>query len=65
MFIDEGFGTLDSESLDNAIDTLIELQDNGRIIGVISHVNELKERIPHKLIVEMDTKGSKAYFNKI
>ena len=65
MFIDEGFGTLDSESLDNAIDTLIELQDNGRIIGVISHVNELKERIPHKLIVEMDTKGSRAYFNKI
>ncbi|MGX4599818.1 AAA family ATPase [Faecalimicrobium sp. JNUCC 81] len=65
MFIDEGFGTLDSESLDNAIDTLMELQDNGRIIGVISHVNELKERIPSKLIVEMDTKGSKAYFNKI
>lgn len=65
MFIDEGFGTLDSESLDNAIDTLMELQDNGRIIGVISHVNELKERIPAKLIVEMDTKGSKAYFNKI
>lgn len=64
MFIDEGFGTLDSESLDNAIDTLMELQDNGRIIGVISHVNELKERIPSKLIVEMDTKGSKAYFNK-
>ena len=65
MFIDEGFGTLDSESLDNAIDTLMELQDNGRIIGVISHVNELKERIPAKLIVEMDNKGSKAYFNKI
>lgn len=65
MFIDEGFGTLDSESLDNAIDTLMELQDNGRIIGVISHVNELKERIPAKLIVEMDSKGSKAYFNKI
>ncbi len=65
MFIDEGCGTLDSESLDNAIDTLMELQDNGRIIGVISHVNELKERIPAKLIVEMDNKGSKAYFNKI
>ena len=65
MFIDEGFGTLDSESLDNAIDTLMELQDNGRIIGIISHVNELKERIPAKLIVETDTKGSKAYFNKI
>ena len=64
MFIDEGFGTLDSESLDQAIDILMELQDYGRLIGVISHVNELKERIPAKLVVEMDSNGSRAYFKK-
>lgn len=64
MFIDEGFGTLDSESLDQAIDILMELQDHGRLIGVISHVNELKERIPAKLVVEMDCTGSYAYFKK-
>ena len=62
MFIDEGFGTLDSESLDQAIDILMELQDHGRLIGVISHVHELKERIPAKLVVEMDNRGSHAYF---
>ena len=64
MFIDDGFGTLDSESLDLAIDILMELQDYGRLIGVISHVNELKERIPAKLVVEMDSNGSRAYFKK-
>ena len=64
MFIDEGFGTLDSESLDQAIDILMELQDHGRLIGVISHVNELKERIPAKLVVETDGAGSQAYFRK-
>ena len=64
MFIDEGFGTLDSESLDQAIDILMELQDYGRLIGVISHVNELKERIPAKLVVETNGMGSYAYFKK-
>lgn len=64
MFIDEGFGTLDSESLEQAIDILMELQDHGRLIGVISHVNELKERIPSKLVVEMDVNGSRAYFKR-
>lgn len=62
MFIDEGFGTLDSESLEHAIDILIELQDHGRIVGVISHVNELKERIPTKLVVEKTPQGSTAEF---
>ena len=51
MFIDEGFGSLDEESLMRAIDTLIELQNAGRMIGVISHVSELKEAIPAVLQV--------------
>ncbi len=51
MFIDEGFGSLDEESLMRAINTLIELQNAGRMIGVISHVSELKEAIPAVLQV--------------
>ena len=62
MFIDEGFGTLDSESLEQAIDILMDLQDHGRLIGVISHVNELKERIPAKLVVQSSSEGSIAFF---
>ena len=62
MFIDEGFGTLDSKSLEDAIDILIQLQNNGRLIGIISHVNELKERIPSKLEVTKTVNGSFAKF---
>lgn len=62
IFIDEGFGTLDPESLDIAIDCLIDLQDNGRVVGVISHVQELKDRIDVKLEVTSTNKGSKAEF---
>jgi exonuclease SbcC len=45
MFIDEGFGTLDSDYLDVALNALSNLQSEGKIIGVISHLAELKERI--------------------
>lgn len=45
LFIDEGFGSLDPESLDSAIQCLVEIQQSGRLVGVISHVPELKERI--------------------
>ena len=62
MFIDEGFGTLDPESLDSAIECLIDLQDDGRVVGVISHVQELKDRIETKLEVSSTNKGSKAVF---
>lgn len=62
MFIDEGFGTLDPESLDAAIECLVDLQDDGRIVGVISHVQELKDRIEVKLEVSSTSKGSKAVF---
>ena len=62
MFVDEGFGTLDSESLDNAIQCLIELQNSGRLVGIISHVEELKNRIDAKLLIEPFSKGSKTKF---
>lgn len=63
IFIDEGFGTLDPESLDNAIECLLNLQQGGRIVGIISHVLELKERIDARLeVTPGDKEGSKAEF---
>ncbi len=58
LFIDEGFGALDTESLDHALDTLTSLSAGNRLIGIISHVNELKERIDHQIIVEKSNNGS-------
>ncbi|WP_040286140.1 AAA family ATPase [Sporosarcina koreensis] len=57
MFIDEGFGSLDEESLQKAIDTLVNLQKDGRMIGVISHVAELKEAFPAVLRVQKSVEG--------
>lgn len=62
MFVDEGFGTLDPESLDNAIECLIDLQKGGRLVGIISHVPELKERIDVRLEITPAKEGSKARF---
>ena len=62
LFIDEGFGSLDSESLDNAIKTLMELQSGGRLVGIISHVAELKERIDTYLEVTSTKDGSFTQF---
>lgn len=58
MFIDEGFGSLDEISLQKSIDTLIELQRAGRMIGVISHVAEVKETFPAVLEVKKSKDGS-------
>ncbi|HBV22610.1 MAG TPA: hypothetical protein DEB42_02290 [Jeotgalicoccus sp.] len=58
MLIDEGFGTLDHETLEVAISTLIDLQTTGKTIGIISHVEELKERMEHILYVKPDNERS-------
>lgn len=62
ILVDEGFGTLDPESLDFAIRALIDLQKGGRLVGIISHVPELKERIDARLEVCTSQYGSTAYF---
>lgn len=62
MFIDEGFGTLDPDTLELAMETLVQLQSSGRLIGMISHVPELKSRIPAHLEVIRGDDGSTAKF---
>ena len=58
LFIDEGFGTLDEQSLDQAIETLLKINQDGRIVGIISHVKELKERISNQIQVDKSQEGS-------
>ena len=57
LFIDEGFGSLDGETLDTAMKALAMLQNSGRLIGIISHVSELKNRIPGRVEVTRDSAG--------
>lgn len=60
MFVDEGFGSLDEESLSHAIKALSSLAEGNRLVGIISHVNELKERIEKQIVVKKEkTGGSK------
>ena len=59
MFIDEGFGSLDEESLDQAMNAIMKLSHGNKIIGIISHVNELKSRIDKKIVVNKSNCGSK------
>lgn len=56
LFIDEGFGSLDSQSLDQAINCLMDLQQDGKLIGIISHVSELKDRIDFKIVLTRTNK---------
>ena len=62
LFIDEGFGSLNDEALEQAINVLTTLSGDGRLVGVISHVNELKERIDTQLVVSKTAYGSSAEF---
>ena len=61
LFVDEGFGALDEESLSQAVQILTTLSGGSRMIGIISHVEELKERIEHQIIVEKTHQGSRIY----
>lgn len=58
LFVDEGFGSLDSETLEDVMDTLDTLRDGGRVVGVVSHVPELQTRIPTQLRVHRGRTGS-------
>ena len=60
MFVDEGFGSLDEDSLEQALNTLYGLTEGNRIVGIISHVGELRNRIDKKIIIKRGLKGSSA-----
>jgi exonuclease SbcC len=58
LFVDEGFGSLDADTLDDVLDVLDALRDGGRVVGVVSHVGEMRDRIPAQLVVSKDRAGS-------
>ncbi|CAI9414268.1 AAA family ATPase [Nocardioides sp. T2.26MG-1] len=58
LFVDEGFGSLDADTLDDVMDTLDSLRDGGRVVGVVSHVAEMRDRIPTRLVVSKSRRGS-------
>ena len=58
LFLDEGFGTLDADSLELTLNALNQLQSSGKMVGVISHVEALKERIPLQIKVELKGDGT-------
>ena len=60
MFIDEGFGSLDEEKVQKALEVLGKLASDDRLIGVISHVDQLKEAIERQIVVESTPSGSRA-----
>jgi exonuclease SbcC len=59
LFVDEGFGTLDADSLDQVMDVLDDLRSGGRLVGVVSHVADLRQRIPAQVRVLKETHGSR------
>ena len=56
--MDEGFGSLDPETLDHVLDTLDDLRSGGRVVGIVSHVAEVRDRIPARLVVAKSQDGS-------
>ena len=58
LLIDEGFGTLDEETLNTAINTLVDLQTKGKMVGIISHVEALKTRLQNIIYVETENERS-------
>ena len=58
MFVDVGFGVLDNESLEQAIEVLNSLSESDRMVGIISHISELKDRIDKKIVVKKGSAGS-------
>ena len=60
LFVDEGFGSLDSEALSKAYSTLAGLTEGNRLVGIISHVAELKERIDNQILVAKERSGGSA-----
>jgi exonuclease SbcC len=58
LFVDEGFGSLDADTLDDVMDVLDGLRDGGRVVGIVSHVAELRDRIPTQLRVTKSRTGS-------
>jgi exonuclease SbcC len=58
LFVDEGFGSLDADTLDDVMDVLDGLRDGGRVVGIVSHVAELRDRIPTQLLVAKSRTGS-------
>jgi exonuclease SbcC len=64
LFLDEGFGTLDAETLDAVTGVLQALTANGRMVGVISHVAALTERLPARLLVHKGVEGSSVSWDR-
>ena len=64
LFVDEGFGALDADTLDDVMGTLDGLRDGGRVVGVVSHVGELRTRIPTQLVVTKQRAGSTVHVGR-
>jgi exonuclease SbcC len=58
LFVDEGFGSLDDDSLDDVMGVLDDLRDGGRTVGIVSHVADLRQRVPTQLQVDKGRRGS-------